>query len=118
MAEQAEGPHVFEIALAAAFGNRHRVIRIPQRTALPRLQPPSRPRFNAARSRDAAQPANFALAVEPAYCANSVVAGEQLLAKIAGIAPKFPLVYAPFGTEGEPSGRDLQIAPPAECPAV
>ena len=118
MAEQAEGPHVFEIALAAAFHNRHRVIRVPQRTALPRLQPPSRPCFNAARSRDAPQPANFGLAVERAYCANPVVAGEHLLANIAGIAPKLPLVHAPFGTESKPSGRDLQIAPPAECPAV
>ncbi len=40
MASQTQRANILQIALPAAFGHRHNVIRIPQALPRPRLQPP------------------------------------------------------------------------------
>src|SRR5690242_10229399 len=56
--------------------------------------------------------------VDPAKCADAMVSFENLVAQIAGIGPKPPFVHTPVGTEGEPPGGNLQVAPATQGAAA
>jgi hypothetical protein len=118
MAHETKGPHVVEVAFPAALGNRHFVISVPQRSALFWPQPPLRPGLDTTRSSGSAQTKKLRLAIDPAQGAHAVVPSEYLLSKIPGVAPKLPLMHAPFRAEREAPGRHFQIAPAAESAPV
>jgi len=115
---QAQGPHVIEVAFAAAFSDWNNMVGVPQRSPLSRSQPPSCPGFHAAGTGEPLEAADFRFAIDPAERTCGAIAGHDLFAKITGITAKFPFADAPFRAEGEPAGRHLEIAPPAQGTAV
>lgn len=62
--------------------------------------------------------AHLSDAIDAAERANSTVALEDALAKMAGIAAQLPFFDTPVGTEGESSGRHFELAPAAETTAI
>ena len=120
MAEQTEGTKVIKIALAAAFGDGNDVIGIPKRSA----------RRDGTHAKDAQTflPGGAACAFEGGEDGQGIgiadrtaalVAGEDLIAQIAGIGAETPLVDAELRAEGAPApGQDLKIAPAAERQSI
>jgi hypothetical protein len=84
---QAECSHIREIALPAAFGNRHTVVGIPQRLAALFAQPPFLQEFPSGGEIEAAQIAAKRHRIRPALGADSVVALQNLFAQVAGVGP-------------------------------
>ena len=96
VALQAERAHVGEIALAAAFGHRHDVVRVPEMPA--RRPTPSR-RRGARRSPACACRLRSASVSGAADRADALVALEHLLAQVAGVGAQLPGVDARFGEQ-------------------
>ncbi len=114
VAQQAQCPHVGQIALPSAFRNRHNMIGVPKRlpaalTHLPSLQElsPRReiqfPHVPSKRDR-----------VGTALRANAAVAREYLVSQISRIGSQLPFMDALFRTEAPSPFRHLGSAPSAE----
>lgn len=118
MAEQAQGPQIFEIALTSALDDGHDVVRVPETFSRHSFEAPS---FQQLQPQDPSRTAKFrvgSLRIGAADGADAVITLEDFLAKIAGVGAKTPFMHAPIRAEGEPAGRNFQIAPPAQGSAV
>jgi hypothetical protein len=120
VAEEAEGTEVIEVALAAAFGYGEDVVGVPEGAA-------GGDGFEAveAQASDTAGTAGpfegrvGGDGVDVADGAEAAVAGEDLVAEVAGVGAETPLVDTVAGAEGAaPRGEDLEVAPAAEWEAV
>jgi len=96
VALQAKRPHIREVALPSAFGNRHDVVRIPKRFPAPFAQFPRFQKLASSRIVELAQIAPHGYGVDSALRANAAVALENPLPKITRIGPQFPGVNAGF----------------------
>ena len=116
VAEETEGAKVVEVALAAAFGYGTNVISIPQ--AAPGGDGLHAVEMEAGCTGWGAGSLECVVGgdgVDVADCADAVIAGEDLVAEIAGIGSKAPLVNAVVGAEGAAAfGNDFKVAPTAE----
>jgi hypothetical protein len=120
VAEQTEGAEVVEVTLAAAFGYGADVVSVPEAAA-------GGDGFHAVEaetccSRGAAGSLESFIGgdgVDVAGGADAAVAGEDLVAEVAGVGAKTPLVDAVVGAEGTAAfGEDFEIAPAAERQVV
>ena len=118
MADQAQGPDVVQVAFAAALHHRDNVIRVPQGFSANPLQSPTRQQVLPMTPARSLQVDIRGTAIHPAKGANAPIARKHLLAQIAGVRANAPFMHTPIRAEGEPAGRDLEIAPPTESPAV
>ncbi len=120
MADEAEGADVVEVALAAAFGDRDNVVRIPERVAAgDGRHAVETQTFGAGLAAGSLERGEDAYGVSPAVCADAMIAGEYTLAQVAGVGAQAPLVHAVVGAEGAASfGKNFEFAPAAERQAV
>jgi hypothetical protein len=95
MADQAQRAKILEVALAAAFDHRHNMICVPQRLPRDSFETPLREKPDPVYTARAFQLGIRAVGVDPANRANAPVTQKDLFAKIAGVGPKTPLMYAP-----------------------
>jgi hypothetical protein len=120
VAGDAEGAEVVEVALAAAFDDGEDVVGVPEGAS-------AGDGFHAVKGE--AGDAGFAAGafeggvdgggVGAAELADAVVAGEDLVAEVAGVGAETPLVDTEVGAEGTAAfGEDFELAPAAEGPAV
>src|SRR6185437_11909556 len=56
--------------------------------------------------------------IRGAYCTNSAIAQQDLLAQISWLGSEFPLVHAEIGTEGKPSPGHFERTPAAQSAAI
>jgi hypothetical protein len=111
VAPQAERAHVREIALASTFGDRHDVVGIPYMT-------PATPFLLKSLAGGVIQLALVlaqGLRIDAAVRADTAVARENLLAKIAGIGSQPPLVDAACTAKGETAAGNSRATPPAQA---
>jgi hypothetical protein len=118
--EQAEGAEVVEVALATALGYGTDVVGVPEAAA-------DGDGLHAVES-EAGGPgwasSSFegvvgCYGVDLANGADAAIAGEDVVAKVAGIGAETPLVDAVVGAEGAAAfGENFQFAPAAERQAV
>jgi hypothetical protein len=116
MAEEAEGAEVVEVALATAFGYGADVVGIPEAAAdgdgLHSVEAKAGGAGGASGSFEGVIGGD---GVDGADSADAVVAGEDLVAEIAGVGAEAPLVDTVVAAEGAAAfGEDLQVAPAAE----
>jgi hypothetical protein len=116
VAEKAEGAEVVEVALAAAFGYGADVVGVPEAAA-------GGDGFHAVEMQ--AGGAGWASGslkcvpggdgVDAADGTDAAVAGEDVVAEVAGIGAETPLVDTEIGAEGAATlGEDFEFAPPTE----
>ena len=120
MAEQAEGSEVVQVALASAFGYGADVIGVPEATAcgdgLHSIETQSGCSGGATSSFECVVGGD---SIDVADGAGAPVAGEDLVAKVAGVSAETPLVDAVVAAEGAAAfGEDFEVAPAAEGQAV
>src|SRR5947209_6937182 len=118
MAAKAECSDIGEIAFAAAFGNGHDVIGIPQAAPGHLRETPGPERLQASGATLAADAVPFGFGVDVAKGADAAIALEGLPTEVAGIAAEFPFSDAVFRAEGETALGNFQIAPAAEGAAI
>src|ERR1700733_11476325 len=120
MAQEAKGAEIVEVALAAAFGYRTDVVRVPKSPAGgDGLQPVETESGDASRASRTFQGVPGSNGVDIADGATAAIPREDLVAKVAGVGTEPPLVDAVVAAEGAPPFRDdLEVAPPAEGKAV
>jgi hypothetical protein len=116
VAEQAEGAEVVEVALAAAFGDGADMVSIPKGAAggdgLHAVEPQT---GDAGRTFGPFEGVIRGDSVDAAGRAMALVAGKDLVAKIAGVGAEPPLVDAIVATEGAAAfDEDLKVAPAAQ----
>jgi hypothetical protein len=120
VAEETEGAEVVEIALASAFGYGPDVVSVPEAAA-------GGDGFHAVEMQAGFTGwASCSLecvvggdGVDVADGADAAVAGEDLVAEVAGVGAKTPLVDAIVGAEGAAAfGENFEVAPTAEGQAV
>jgi hypothetical protein len=120
VAEEAEGAEVVEVALAAAFGYGTDVVSVPEAAA-------GCDGFHAVEAEaSGAGGASGSLegvvggdGVDGAYGADAAVAGEYLIAEVAGIGAEAPLMDAVVAAEGTAAfGENFEFAPAAEGQVV
>jgi hypothetical protein len=116
----AEGTDVVEIALASAFGDREDVVGVPERAAAgDGFHAEEREACGAGFAAGAFEYGEDGDGVGTAQMTEAAVAGEDLLAEVAGVGAKAPLVDTVVGAEGAAtSGEDFEFAPAAERAAV
>jgi hypothetical protein len=115
MAEETEGAEVVEVALAAAFGYGTDVVGVPEGAAggdgLHSVEVQAGGSGGATGSFEGVVSGD---GVDVAAGADAAVAGEDLVAEVAGVGAETPLVDAVVGTEGAAAfGYDLEVAPTA-----
>ena len=120
MTEQAERADVVEVALTSSLGDGKDVIGIPQAAAagngLHAVEPESGGAGGATRTFQGGVGCD---GVDAADGAAAAVAGEDLVAEVAGIGSKAPLVNAVVAAEGAAAfGKDLKVAPAAKRQAI
>ena len=120
VAEETEGAEVVEVALAAAFGYGADVIGIPEGAAggdgLHAVEMQAGCAGGAAGSFERVVGGD---GVDVTDGADAVVAGEDLVAEVAGVGAETPLVDAVVAAEGAAAfGEDLEVAPTAEGEVV
>ncbi len=119
MANETQRSQIVEIALAAAFDDRQNVVGIPQRAPGKTLKSPSFEQLKAMHAAGSLQFGKGGFGVQAAGFADTAIAGENLIAKIAWIGAKFPLVDAEVGAESEASrGWDFEVAPAAQRSSI
>jgi hypothetical protein len=116
VAEEAEGAEVVDVALATAFGYGADVIGVPEAAArcdgLHAVEAESGGANGASGSLEGVIGGD---GVDGAYGTDSAVAGENLVAKVAGVGAETPLVNAVVAAEGASAfGEDLEFAPATE----
>jgi hypothetical protein len=114
--EEAEGSEVVEVALATAFGHREDVVGVPQAAAGgDGLHPVEVEAGDACCASGSLQCGEGGDGVDLADGADTAIAGEYLVAEVAGIGTEAPLMDAVVGTEGAAAfGEDFEFAPTAE----
>jgi hypothetical protein len=120
VAEEAEGAEVVEVALTAAFGYGTDVIGVPEAAAggdgFHSVEMQS---GGAGGTAGAFECVPGGDGVDAADGADAAIAGEDLVAEIAGISAETPLVDAVVAAEGAAaSGDDFEFAPAAEGKAI
>jgi hypothetical protein len=120
MAGEAEGTEVVEVALSAAFGDGADVVGVPEGVAGgDGLHAPELEGLSAGDTSAALEGGVGGDGVGVAEDADAAVAGEDLVAEIAGVGAETPLVDAEVGAEGAAAlGENLHEAPAAERAAV
>jgi hypothetical protein len=116
MAEEAEGTEVVEVALATAFGYRADVVGVPQAAARgDGLHAVEMETGGAGRTAGSFEGVVGSDGVYRADGTDAVVAGEDLVAEVAGVGAETPLVDAEVRAEGASAfGDDFEIAPATE----
>jgi len=116
VAEEAEGAEVVEVALAAAFGDWTDVVSVPEAaTGCDGLHAVEAEAGGAGWASGSLEGVVGGDGVDGAYRANAAVAGEDLIAEVAGIGAETPLVDAVVAAEGAAAfGEDFEFAPAAE----
>lgn len=117
VAPQAERAHVRQVALAATLGDGDDVIGIPEALAAWRNVALAAHRLlhGPALVADAPHQGD---GVEAAEGADTAIAGENLVAQVAGIGAQLPLVDAVIAAERPPPLGYLGVAPAAETATV
>lgn len=118
MTPQTQCTDVLEIALAAALGHRHNMVRIPQGPACARLQSPVLQQLRPPCTARRPQPSRFRHRIYTASRADATIALEYLFAHIPRLRPQLPLVHTILRAECEPPSGHLQRAPPANTAPV
>ena len=120
VAGEAEGAKVVEVALASPFGYGADVVGIPERAAGgDGLHAPKLESLDAGGAAAALECGVGGYCVGGTESAEAAVAGEDLVAEVAGVGAKTPLVDAEVGAEGAASfGEDFHETPAAEGTAV
>ncbi len=120
VAWEAEGAEVVEVALAAAFSDGADVVGVPEGAAGgDGLQAPKLEGFDASGAAGALEVGVGGDGVGGAEGAEAAVAGEDVIAEVAGVGAETPLVNAEIGAEGAAArGEDLHEAPAAERATV
>ena len=120
VAGEAEGAEIVEVALAAAFGYGANVVGVPEGAAggdgLHAVERQAGCASVAAGSFEGVVDGD---GVGVTDGADAAVAGEDLVAEVAGVGAETPLVDAVVGAEGATAlGEDFEITPTAEGEAV
>ena len=115
MAEDAEGAEIVEVALTSAFGYWANVVGIPQAAAggdgLHGIEAETRDAGGASGSLESVV---YGDGIDLAYGADAAIAGEDLIAEVAGIGTEAPLVDAVVAAEGAAAlCEDFEVAPAA-----
>ncbi len=120
VAEEAERAEVIEVALAAAFGYGEDVVGVPQAAAAgDGFHAVEAQACGACCSSRALQGIVGGDGIDAAEGTASAVAGEDVVAQVAGVGAHAPLMDAVVGAKGSAAFRDdLEIAPAAERKAV
>jgi len=116
VAEEAEGAEVVEVALASAFGYGADVVGVPEgASGGDGLHAVEMEAGGAGRAAGAFEGVVGGDGVDAADSADAAVAGEDLVAKVAGVGAETPLVDAVIAAEGSAAfGDDFEVAPAAE----
>lgn|SRR5579871_1188651 len=118
MANQAQCTDILEVAFPSAFRYRENMIRVPQRFPTDPAESPVREEPRAMRPAGTLQIEIGGARVGEAKRADAAVAQEHLVAQVARVGSKTPLVHAPIRAESRASGRNFEIAPSAERSAA
>ena len=120
VARQAERAQVVEVALAAALGYWEDVVSVPERAAAgDELHPVERQAGDAGFATGSLECRVDRDGIGLAEAADAAIAGEDLVAEIAGVGAESPLVDAVVGTEGAtPFCQYFKFTPAAERQAV
>ena len=120
VARQAESSEVVEVALAAALGYWEHVVSIPQRAAAGNgLHPVEGEAGDSGFASGSLERGVDGDGIGLAEVADSAVAGKNLVAEVAGVGAKPPLVDTVVRAEGATAlGKDLELAPAAERQGV
>jgi hypothetical protein len=120
MAKQTQRPEIVEIALSPTLGDRTDVVSIPQgASGCDGLQSIEVQSGDAGRASCTFQGIPGSNRIDIADRTSPSITGEHLVAEIARICPKPPLVDAVVATEGPaPFGHNLKIAPATERKSV
>jgi hypothetical protein len=94
MAEQAQSPHVVEIALPSAFFHREDVVGIPQAFSHAFLQSPVTHQGEPILTACSLQPHLLANRIDSAMGADPSISLQDLLAQIGGLGAQLPFVHA------------------------
>jgi hypothetical protein len=118
--EEAEGAEVVEVALAAAFGDWANVVGIPEAAAggdgLHAVETKTGGAGGAAGSLEGVVGGD---GVDGAGGTDASIAGEDLVAEVAGVGAETPLVDAVVAAEGAAAlGEDFEFAPATEGQVV
>jgi hypothetical protein len=109
---QTKRSHIREIALAAAFSDRHNVIRIPKRFSS--SQSPFSHGLRSCRTAKTLDVIQLRHAVQAALGTYPAIALQNAFAQMAWITAEAPFLNAPIRTECKAPGGNLQIAPAAQ----
>jgi hypothetical protein len=120
VAEEAEGAEVVEVTLAAPFGDWANVVGVPEAAAgcdgLHAVEAKASGAGGASGSLEGVVGGD---GVDGAYGADAAVAGENLVAEVAGVGAETPLVDAVVAAEGAAAfGEDFEFAPATEGQVV
>ena len=120
MAEEAEGAEVVEVALSAAFGYGADVVGVPETAAAgDGLHAVEAQAGGASGASGSLERVVGGDGVDVADGTDAAVAGEYLVAEVAGVGAETPLVDAVVAAKGAAAfGEDFQVAPAAEGKAV
>jgi hypothetical protein len=120
MTEQTESANVVEVALTSAFCDGKDVVGIPEAAAASDgLHAVEAQASGAGGTTSASERSVGGDGVDVADGAAAAVAGEDLVAEIAGVGAEAPLVNAIVAAEGAATpGDDLEVTPAAERQAV
>ena len=120
VAEETEGAEVVEIALASALGDWEDVVGVPERSSAgDGLHAVEREAGDASGATAAFEGVVDGNGIGLAENADTVIAGEDLVAEIAGVGAETPLVDAVVAAEGAAAfGEDFEVAPAAEGQVV
>jgi hypothetical protein len=120
VAEKAESAEIVEVALAAAFGYGADVVGVPEAAASgDGLHAVEMEAGGAGGSAGSFECVVGGDGVDRADGADAVVAGEDLVAEVAGVGAETPLVDAVIAAKGAASfGEDFEVAPAAEGEVV
>jgi hypothetical protein len=120
VAEEAESAKVVEVALAAAFGYGTDVVGVPEAaTGSDGLHAVEAEAGCAGGTSGSLEGVVRGDGVDRADGADAAVAGEDLIAEVAGVGAETPLVDAVVAAKGAAAfGQDFEFAPAAEWQAV
>ena len=120
VAGEAEGAQIVEVALASSFGYGADVVGVPEAAAGgDGLEAVEAETGGSGWAAGALEGLVSGYGVDAAEGADAAVAGEDLVAKVAGVGAETPLVDAVVAAEGAAAfGEDFEIAPAAEGQAV
>jgi len=93
MAFQTQSLHVRQVAFASSFRHRNDVMRVPKRLAA--FETPIKRSLNSRRSAQSADSLELCQTIQAASSAYAMVALEDALPQMPGIAAQFPLLDAP-----------------------